>query len=75
MNWQEMCKIEPRLKALQEKADNALFDDPSNVNFWRNYEGIKSALRMLVGIYAEKKELATVQCYDEAHKNVFRVMK
>lgn len=74
MNWNEMCKLEPKLLDLQREADQEL-SDRSSTRFWRKYESIKAQVKRMVGYHAKNQSLSTRECYDIAHDNVFKVMK
>lgn len=72
MDWQTMCKIEPKLIDLQSDADGNNKDNP---RFWQRYESIKAQAKRMVGYYAINEKLQTRECYDIAHDNIFRSMK
>lgn len=74
MDWNTMFNLEPKLISLQREADQEL-SDMSSPRFWRKYENIKAQVKRIVGYHSKNEVLATRECYDIAHDNVFRVMK
>ncbi len=74
MDWNTMCKIEPMLDTLQHYADMMMYEK-NDPYYWRKYENVKSQMKTLVGYYAKNEKLATRECFDIAHDNIFRVMK
>jgi len=78
MTMGELCAIEPRLTRLLEEA-RAMKDDGESVSFCANRifyakGSFKEQLSKLVGFDAEKPELQSMEAYDAAYDEVYRLL-
>jgi hypothetical protein len=76
MTWEEMVRIEPRLKALYNEA-KAVRDDKRKPSFCANaiwFETFKPRLVRLVGCHAEKEPFRGGKAFTLAYRKVYNAL-
>jgi len=73
--WQEMVRLEPRLKDLYDEART--IKDEGGRYFCANevwFTEFKPVLRHLVGWWSKKPDLRSSQAYDSAYQKIYQTL-
>ena len=73
MNFEDLCKEEPRLKALYEQVKATRIDRGKLVEqIW--YSKFKPKMKYLVGFLAENEKLRTTEAYDLCYQILYDLL-
>ena len=73
LTWDEMVAIEPRLLEVAALAKRLQRRQRRRTQNWEHYELWRNMLRQYVGWNSYRRELASNECYDTAHRHLLAV--